>query len=61
MHHGCVADRANNSYLCKPCDLYMHAFEVDEDTADWRDGRDGLFETYIAYASMSYAQVYGDP
>ena len=60
VHHGCVADSANNSYLCRPCDLYMHAYQVDGDTMVWRDGGDGLFETYIAYAFMPYDQVYGD-
>ena len=60
VHHACDTDRANNSFLCRQCDLYMHAHQVDGDTMDWRDGDDGLFETYIDYAFMSYAQVYGD-
>ena len=38
----------------------MHAHQVNGDTMDWRDGDDGLFETFIDYAFMSYAQVYGD-
>ena len=60
VHHGCATDRANNSSLCRQCDLYMHAHKVDGDTMGRRDGDDGLFETYIAYASMPYDQVYGD-